>query len=402
MAGSGPGGRILESDVQAAAGGQGVAAGAPPAVRPSPVAAGTRLEPLSPIRRAIGERLRAGLASTAQLTLTGEADVTDARRAAGPPDPAAGRRASYTEVVVRACALALRDHPRLAASWTPDGLIHSDRIDVGVAVTLDEGLIVPVVRDADRKTVETLGREIADLAERARTGRLEAPETEGACFNVTNLGGYRVDAFTPLLNPPQAAILGVGRARPRPAVVDGSVVARTLVVLSLTFDHQVVDGAPAAAFLETVVELLEDAGSPVGRILAPRAARPGAPDRVATRIGYAVRIRRRSPSIRRRRASSRDRGHGGHAHEQQHGDHVEDAAQVPGPRQAQHVPADDPDQEARVQQGEVSVERRRVGERRANTRGRSPGRGRTPSRPRTPGTGRGGARRRPRLPSMSR
>ncbi len=257
VAGSGPGGRVLESDVQAAAGGRGVAAGAPSAVRPSPAAAGTRLEPLSPMRRAIGERLRAGLASTAQLTLTGEADVTDVAERLTRSIRAGGRRASYTEVVVRACALALRDHPRLAAGWTPDGLVHSDRIDVGVAVTLDDGLIVPVVRDADHKTVETLGSEIADLAERARTGRLEAPETEGACFSVTNLGGYRVDAFTPLLNPPQAAILGVGRARPRPAVVDGSVVPRTLVVLSLTFDHQVVDGAPAAAFLGAVIDLLE-------------------------------------------------------------------------------------------------------------------------------------------------
>jgi len=257
VAGSGPGGRILESDVQAAAGGRGVTAGAPPAVRPSPAAAGTRLEPLSPMRRAIGERLRAGLASTAQLTLTGEADVTDLAERLVRPNQQGGRRASYTEVVVRACALALRDHPRLAAGWTPDGLIQFDRIDVGVAVTLDEGLIVPVVRDADRKTVEALGLEIADLAERARTGRLEAPETEGACFSVTNLGGYRIDAFTPLLNPPQAAILGVGRARLRPAVVDGAVVPRTLIVVSLTFDHQVVDGAPAAAFLGAVIDLLE-------------------------------------------------------------------------------------------------------------------------------------------------
>ena len=175
--------------------------------------------------------------------------------AAWSADP--GRRTTYTEAIVRACALALRDHPRVAASWTERGLVRAERIDIGVAVALDEGLIVPVVRDADRKDLATLGREIADLAERARSGTLAPADTEGACFSVTNLGAYRIDAFTPLLNPPQTAILGVGRARPRPAVVDGVVVPRTLVVLSLTFDHQVVDGAPAAAFLGGIVGLLE-------------------------------------------------------------------------------------------------------------------------------------------------
>ncbi len=251
VSGSGPGGRIVEADVQAAA-------AAVPSSATTPVPA--RPEPLSVMRRTIGDRLRQGLAMTAQLTLTAEADVTDLAARLAERSAPGGRRASFTEAIVRAAALALREHPRLAARLSGDALLGAERIDVGVAVALDDGLIVPVVRDADRKDLGTLGREIADLAEQARLGRLAPSATEGGCFSVTNLGGYRIDAFTPLLNPPQTAILGVGRARARPAIRDGAIVARTLVVLSLTFDHQVVDGAPAAAFLDTIVGLLEDPG----------------------------------------------------------------------------------------------------------------------------------------------
>lgn len=250
--GTGPGGRIVEADVRAAAGASRTAAGVP-----APSAAG-EAEALSPMRRAVAERLRAGLAATAQLTLTSEADVTALAARLAEWSVAWGRRASYSEAIVRASALALRDHSRLAARWTGTGIVRPERIDVGIAVALDDGLIVPVVRNADGKDLATLGAEIAELAERARRGQLTPAETEGGCFSVTNLGAYRIDAFTPLINPPQTAILGVGRARARPAVVDGAIAVRTLLVLSLTFDHQVVDGAPAAAFLDAVVGLLED------------------------------------------------------------------------------------------------------------------------------------------------
>jgi pyruvate dehydrogenase E2 component (dihydrolipoamide acetyltransferase) len=248
VTGSGPGGRIVEADVHA------VAAATAAGAATGPVGG---VEPLSAMRRTIADRLRSGLTSTAQLTIVSEADVTElaARFAAWSADW--GRRATYTEAIVRACGLALRDHPRVAARWSDRGLVRAEAIDVGVAVALDDGLIVPVVRDADRKDLATLGHEIAELADRARNGTLAPTDTDGACFSVTNLGMYRIDAFTPLLNPPQTAILGVGRARPRPAVVDGVVVPRTLLTLSLTFDHQVVDGAPAAAFLEAIVSLLE-------------------------------------------------------------------------------------------------------------------------------------------------
>jgi pyruvate dehydrogenase E2 component (dihydrolipoamide acetyltransferase) len=250
VAGSGPVGRIVEADVQAAAEVGGAAA-------PAAVAAAAAVEPLSPMRRTIADRLISGLAATAQLTITAEADVTALEGRLREWTVGWGRRASYTEAIVRACALALRAHPRIAARWTDRGLEGTTRIDIGVAVALDDGLIVPAVRDADTKDLATLGREIGELAERARAATLAPADTAGACFSVTNLGAYRIDSFTPLLDPPQTAILGVGRARSRPAVVDGAIVPRTLVVLSLTFDHRVVDGAPAAAFLQAVVERLE-------------------------------------------------------------------------------------------------------------------------------------------------
>ncbi len=241
--GTGPGGRIVEEDVRAAAG----------AAPPAPAA----VEPITPMRRAIAERLHGHLAATAQVTLTAEADVTALAEELERLSAVSGRRASYTEAGVRAAALALREHPRLGGRWTEEGIVLPGSLDVGVAVALDDGLVVPVIRAADTKDLETLGREVAELAERARAGALTPADLEGGVFSVTNLGAYGVDAFTPLLNPPQTAILGLGRARPRPAVVEGRVEVRTLMVLSLTFDHRVVDGAPAAAFLRTVSSLLE-------------------------------------------------------------------------------------------------------------------------------------------------
>ncbi len=252
VTGSGPGGRIVEADVQAAT------------ARPASTEAGStaasqpRIEPLTPMRRAIAERLSAWLGSTAQLTLTAEADVTALAAELERSSAGSQRRASYLEAVVRGLALALHHHPALGARWTDAGLAYAGRRDIGVAVALPDGLITPVVRDADRKDLFALGREIAELAERARAGGLTPAEVEGGTLSVTNLGAYRIDGFTPLLNPPQTAIVGLGRARLRPAVVDGAIVPRLLIVLSLTFDHRVVDGAPAADFLTEVVGLLED------------------------------------------------------------------------------------------------------------------------------------------------
>jgi pyruvate dehydrogenase E2 component (dihydrolipoamide acetyltransferase) len=215
------------------------------------------MEPLSMIRRSIAERMQRSLATTAQLTETAEVDVTELAAELERLSVQWGRRASYVEVAVQACAACLRDHPRIAAVWAEDGLAYQDQIDIGVAVSLEDGLIVPVIRSADDKDLETLNREIAEIAEAARAGTLSKSDIEGGVFSITNLGTYPIDAFTPVLNPPQTAVLGIGRARLRPAVHDGAIEARKLMVLSLTFDHRVIDGAPAAAFLTDVVRRLE-------------------------------------------------------------------------------------------------------------------------------------------------
>lgn len=258
LTGTGPRGRIVEADVLAAAGAA-AATATPPAATPThPHDIGAvGIEPLSPERRTIARRLQGWLAETAQLTLTAEVDVTDLEARLRDWSGAWEQRASYTTAVVAAVARALRTHRAIAARWTDDGLVMPEQLDVGVAVEVGDGLIVPVVRRADTLDLRSLNRRIADLAERARAGRLQPEETAGGVFSVTNLGAHRVDAFTPLLNPPQTGILGVGRARVRPAVVDGEVVPRILLVLSVTFDHRVIDGAPAAAFLTAVADRLE-------------------------------------------------------------------------------------------------------------------------------------------------
>jgi pyruvate dehydrogenase E2 component (dihydrolipoamide acetyltransferase) len=236
IAGSGPGGRITREDVEAAVA---APAGAPP-----------QGSPLWGMRKTIAERMFKSLQSTAQLTITTEADVTALvqRRA----ELAAQFNVTYTDLLVAAVAAALRAHPRLRVTVEGDAIQSHDAIHIGIAVALDEGLIVPVIRDADRKTVQQIAAASRALVERARAGTLGVDEVSGGLFTITNLGMYGIDAFTPIINLPQVAILGVGRIVDKPAVYDGQIAIRSLMTLSLTFDHRIVDGAPAAAFLHDV------------------------------------------------------------------------------------------------------------------------------------------------------
>jgi pyruvate dehydrogenase E2 component (dihydrolipoamide acetyltransferase) len=211
------------------------------------------------MRGTIATRMRASLQEMAQLTLmvdvNMDAVVTDreARKAGGGPTP------GYTDYVIAATARALRDHPRLNSQLTAEGIALLPRINVGMAVALDEGLMVPVVRDTDQLNLIELSAETTRLAEAVRGGQLKLAELEGGTFSVSALGMFGVDGFTPVINPPNAAILGVGRIRDDVAwAEDGGIKRVKRMTLSLTWDHRVTDGAPAAAFVQSIGHYLDD------------------------------------------------------------------------------------------------------------------------------------------------
>jgi pyruvate dehydrogenase E2 component (dihydrolipoamide acetyltransferase) len=213
--------------------------------------------PFTGMRQAIAEGMMASLHSTAQLTLTARADVTALvelrdvlRRRWDVP-------ISYTDLIVKAVALALREHPILNSTLLDEQIVLHDEVAIGVAVALEQGLIVPVVHGANVKSAPQIHAALAGLAERARTGALSVDQVTGGTFTITNLGMYGVELFTPIINPPEVAILGVGCIFEELALVNGLVASRSRMMLSLTIDHRVVDGAPGAAFLQAVVQLLE-------------------------------------------------------------------------------------------------------------------------------------------------
>ena len=169
-----------------------------------------------------------------------------------------GDKVSLTDLLTRACAVMLRAHPEVNASWNEDSIIRRGAVNVGIAVALDSGLIVPVIRDADRKSVSQIGRESRDLAGRAKAGRLHPDEFSGGSFSISNLGMYGIDDFTAIINPPEAAILAVGAAIDEPAVRAGELTTRTVITMTMTVDHRVLNGAEAAVFLSDLKSLLEE------------------------------------------------------------------------------------------------------------------------------------------------
>ncbi|HEY8742819.1 MAG TPA: 2-oxo acid dehydrogenase subunit E2, partial [Chloroflexota bacterium] len=264
--GSGPERRVLERDVLARAATNESAA---PDVR-----APRRVETIkvSGIRRLIAERMLRSLQSSAQLTLTTEVDATelvDLRSHLLPAARVYGHRPpTYTDMLLQLVARLLPAHPLLNSSLLGEGEAQEIAcwadITVGVAVALERGLVVPVVRHADQKSLDAISAELSELVARARSNTLTTDDLQGATFTLTNLGALEIDGFTPIINPPQCAILGIGRIAAKPAVHQGQIVIRQLLTLSLTFDHRILDGAPAGAFLRDVKRAIEgvSAGPP--------------------------------------------------------------------------------------------------------------------------------------------
>jgi pyruvate dehydrogenase E2 component (dihydrolipoamide acetyltransferase) len=266
--GTGPDGRIVERDVLAAAAAPPtMAAPAPAIVAAAPAAGLTRRETVAVdgIRRVIAERMYQSLQQAAQLTVTTEADATalvELRQHLVPAAKVYGHRPpTYTDLIITLVARTLESHPLLNASLVTEAGAQQiacwQEINVGVAVNLDRGLIVPVIKDANRKPLQAISLELGDLAERARANRLGPDQLQGGTFTITNLGPQEIDAFTPVINPPQSAILGVGRIAKKPSVYEDQLAIRQMVTLSLTFDHRIVDGAPAATFLRDVKRAIE-------------------------------------------------------------------------------------------------------------------------------------------------
>jgi pyruvate dehydrogenase E2 component (dihydrolipoamide acetyltransferase) len=243
--GTGPGGRITEEDVLRAL-----------ETREAPGAPPPRI-PFQGMRQAIAEQMVHSLQTMAQVSMSTRADVTALKSMREEMGARWGRKPSYTDLLVKAVALALQAHPLLGARLQDDEIVMPTEFNIGVAVALDDGLIVPVIRNADRLTVLEIGDRIRDLAQRARDHALDVDEVTDGTFTVTNLGSFGIDAFTPIINPPEVAILGVGCIVQELALVEGQVVARSKLTLSLTVDHRIVDGAPGARFLQTLVQLLE-------------------------------------------------------------------------------------------------------------------------------------------------
>jgi len=237
LQGSGRGGRIREVDVRAAGARLAAEAGA---------------LPITALRRTIARRMMESRQNTAPVTLTSRADATALvalrnqwKIAAGP-----GPAPSYTDILAKLVAIVLESHPTLG------GL--SGKAHIGIAVDTPEGLLVPVLRDVGASSLADLTRRSRELIEAARARRIRAEDLAGATFSITNLGGFGIDAFTPIINFPEAAILGIGAIRKEAVVLEsGELAARERMTLSLTFDHRVVDGAPAARFLQAVVRLIE-------------------------------------------------------------------------------------------------------------------------------------------------
>ncbi len=269
VSGSGPGGRVLLEDVERAveALGQKGDKGEDslgPEGQPIQLLTAAKEIPIRGIRKVISENMMFSLANQAQITLHSEASAIQlraVRSAAKPLLEGEGPTVSYNAVLVKAVALALRQYPLFNASVDDQVIKIWEEVHIGVAMDFGDGLLVPKIRNADTKSVLVISAELEELAEKAANKRLLFDDLQAGTFTITNLGSSDIDHFTPIINPPESAILGVGRIIEKPWVREGLVVIEPRLSLSLTFDHRIIDGALAGRFLKSIKDSVEEAES---------------------------------------------------------------------------------------------------------------------------------------------
>jgi pyruvate dehydrogenase E2 component (dihydrolipoamide acetyltransferase) len=252
LVGSGLNGKVLKQDVTAAMQDKGKKAAVPSEKR----------RKIAGMRKVISERMSQSAFTAPHVTLTSEIDMTKVKelRAQLLPiiEKQTGFRLSYTEVIIKAVGTVLSRFPAINASFVKDEIIYNDDVHIGLAVAVPDGLMVPVIKDVTQKGLADLTTEAKDIGKRAREQKLLPDQLKGSTFTISNLGMYAIDAFTPIINQPETAILGVGRMLDKPVVVNGSIEIRPMMTVSLSFDHRVIDGAPAAEFLTEVKRVLEN------------------------------------------------------------------------------------------------------------------------------------------------
>jgi len=258
-----PSGRIHREDVEAA-----IAAREALAAPSQPIPTEAKTVPVTQVRRVIAQRMTESAHTTAAVTLTTEADATELvalrERLQTALTPQGTTVPTYNDLFVKLTSVALQDHPMLNAYWKAadptggqDEIVVPSDVHIAVAIDTEAGLLAPIIRDVKTKSIQQIADEFRSLVKRAYDHQLGADDLQGGTFTITNLGMYGIDAFTPIINLPQCAILGIGRIVEKAAVWDGQVVACKRIALSLTFDHRVVDGGPAARFLDTIREYVE-------------------------------------------------------------------------------------------------------------------------------------------------
>lgn len=261
VAGSGPNGRIIKRDIEQALAGGTSAAKAAPSFTPSTVvgASAFREEPTSQMRRVIASRLAESIGPIPTFYLTREIEMDNvlSLRKAINASLSDDQKVSVNDILVKAVAMALQKHPFVNASYQDRAIRFYEQADIGVAVAIDEGLITPVVRGANLKGFVEIGQEVRSLAARARDKKLQPEEYTGATFSISNLGMFGIKEFTAIINPPEAGILAVGAATQTPVVRDGQIVVRSIMNITMSCDHRVIDGATGAKFLDTLTKMLE-------------------------------------------------------------------------------------------------------------------------------------------------